>query len=91
MNWKQSDLRAFIVWFLTFFEEDNGKASTKRVVVWALSGVLVYALVHMVKSVPIADWTNSLGLIGVIWGFITTLLGLTYITTRNDGKPTDQK
>ncbi len=49
----------FITWFMTFFEEDNGKASTKRVIAWVLAFTLFKAITDAVEKNPIAEWDKA--------------------------------
>lgn len=84
MNWKQSDLRKLLVWFCTFFEEDNGKASTKRIIAWIMGIGLFKMILHIIKDIPISNWNDSIYILGTIFGMICTLLTISYIPTRKD-------
>ena len=75
MTWKNTDARKLLVWGTTFFEEDNGKASQKRIISFMLAIVLCY---HAVKI----SYTESTELLITIFSFIAVLLGMTYIPTR---------
>lgn len=84
MNWKTSDFRNFLKWSTTFFEEDNGKASTKRIIAWALAGNCCYGFYRMVRYIPIADWNNSITTYITMFSMIASLLAFAYIPTRKD-------
>lgn len=58
--WKQSDLRKIIIWTISFFEEDNGKASMKRLIAVILSFNVSYTILHEVRNVSISEWGNSI-------------------------------
>lgn len=83
-NWKTSDLRNFIVWLLTFFEEDNGKASMKRLIAVALAINVCYAIVHCVRNNMPDAWGNSNTFLITIFGMIASLLAFTYIPSRKE-------
>lgn len=84
MNWKNSDLRKLIIWVLTFFEEDNGKASMKRLIAVALAANVSYAIVHCVRNNLPSIWGESITFLITIFGMIASLLAFTYIPTRKE-------
>lgn len=83
MNWKDSDIRKFAMWFLTFFEEDNGKASTKRIICWILAIVCAKAGLQVIYNVPVEKWSDSIYFLITIFGMIASLLAVAYIPSRN--------
>lgn len=82
MKWKDTDLRKLFIWFLTFFEEDHGKASTKRIIAWVLAATVAHAIIHAVRNVPIDKWNDSVYFLITIFSMIATLLAIPYIPTR---------
>lgn len=78
-----SELWKLLLWFLTFFEEDNGKASTKRIIAWVLAIALYKSIVKAVET-PIEQWGNANYFLITIFGMIGSLLCLAYIPTRKD-------
>lgn len=84
MNWKNSDLRKILVWLLTFFEEDNGKASMKRLICVVLAATCAHAIVHTIRNFQIAEWSNGIYFLITIFGMIASLLSLTYIPSRKE-------
>ena len=87
--WKTSDLRKFAIWFLTFFEEDNGKASEKRLIVAFITIVLIKIIFYCTTAIDAGKMSviDSCYIMGTIFGFICVLLGLNYIPTRGDKAP----
>lgn len=83
MKWKNSDLRKLFIWILTFFEEYQGKASTKRFIAWVLTFSCADAIFQTIRTVPIKEWNDSIYFLITIFGMIASLIAISYIPTRN--------
>jgi|GEM_PF-4830107 hypothetical protein len=68
-------------WILSIFEEDNGKASMKRILCVPAFAIVAYIVIHCLRNgISIKEYTYPISL---LLGFIATLLGMTYIPSRN--------
>lgn len=71
-------------WIKSFFEEDHGKGSIKRVISVILIALFCYGVVHVIRNgINEATTTFCEVVGGLIFGFVAVLLGLTYIPTRS--------
>ena|ERR1035437_7344321 len=77
-NWKETDLRKFLKWILTFVQEDNGQGSSKRAqsVIWAVAlWQVIGRTLDLVATGKIQMW-EAIAADITIFGFIAVLLGL---------------
>ena len=78
----KENLKKVIDWLASCLEEDNGKLSMKRVLCLPAFMIVGYIIVHCLRNgIDISTYDKPIEL---LLGFISVLLGLTYIPTRND-------
>lgn len=84
-NWKVTPNRKMkaLNYLKTMLEEDTGKVSAKRVIALLLALMIIFIDVRQAVVAPYNyEWLPVIELNIAIFGFIATLLALTYIPTR---------
>jgi len=90
-------MKNLFIWIGSFFEEDNGKASMKRLLAFILCMLVVFVVAHIVmKSITPEATTFSEVILGLVFSFVAVLLSLSFIPsvtgkTRDQDPPADQK
>ena len=71
-------MKNLFIWIAGFLSEDAGKASQKRLISLSLTMVICYMLISSYRH----GTTIDIYLLITVFGFIASLLGMTYIPTR---------